>query len=1047
MADQISSLVFRVDSRQAISAQQDLDAMTAAAGRAEQAQRSLGSAGGAKGLQDISRYAREATSSLADLAAAYAQASAAGENNATNTMQESAAMAALLARLDPLVNAFGNVAQQALNAGTALTNAAGQAQTLTTAASGTSNSLDRLSAASARAAMSGQNVVNSARSQQQELAQLLGEIDPVTRALDRLDDQQRRLRGARRAGLLDNDTFEDYNNKIEEARRRTGGFGDATRRAGMSAAQTANALRMLPAQFTDIAVSLASGQNPLLVFLQQGGQIKDMFGGMLPALKAMAGYIVSLITPLAVASAGFGALFIAAQMGANEQVAFTRSLILSGNALGLTTSELRDMSLAMAESSGTVGKASSTLAAFAKSARVQREALQESAQAAQVWQRATGQSIQDTIEVYNDLARDPVQAITKLTEQYRFLDAATLERITSLQRQGREEEAAALAQQTYTNMIQKRGDEVVKAAGLMERAWNALAGAAKWAWDEMAAIGRPDTIEQQLKQAEAQLEQLQDEAFRRGAARRVKQVTAQQEIVNGLRAQVEEARRAARAEGERAAAEEKGVRGLNELGRLRDRYATQEAQRAKLLKEAAQSREDALAAPSLSADQRSKIEREYGVIVAEINKQFDKRGQAQVNSQNSAQALLETLRAQNVQLAAQLVSDNKIGAAAKRQLEYEQKFTDLRQKGALTTQDRLLLSKEKEVRALLAEGVELERNVERRNELVKLAERSAQIMSNIESNAASRAEQFQREEGAFGLGERLRKQVESETAIRREFDRAQQQLTRDINLGRIDPAELERRRDAIRVEQSKELDELRAHYDRMADLENDWSLSFQSSMQDAADSMRTAFQIAGDATRVTFDGLTGAINELATTGKLSWRSLVTSVLGGLAQIASKAAASGIFSLLGMGLSAVASTALGSLQGLTPTGAGWQPVAGARAGGGGTAPNSLYEVNERGVELYHENGRSYLMTGKNGGFVTPLGDAAPAVAPQASGGIGDVYVSVNVDQAGNVSAESSETQYKAMGEQVGRLVRDLFKQEQIRSYRPGGTAWASSRGGF
>jgi phage-related minor tail protein len=48
----------------------------------------------------------------------------------------------------------------------------------------------------------------------------------------------------------------------------------------MSAAQTAQALRQVPMQFTDIATSLAAGQSPMQVFLQQGGQLKDMFGGV-----------------------------------------------------------------------------------------------------------------------------------------------------------------------------------------------------------------------------------------------------------------------------------------------------------------------------------------------------------------------------------------------------------------------------------------------------------------------------------------------------------------------------------------------------------------------------------------------------------------------------------------------------------------------------------------------------------------------------------------------------------------------------------------------
>ena len=66
---------------------------------------------------------------------------------------------------------------------------------------------------------------------------------------------------------------------------------------GVSAAQTAAALRQVPAQFTDIVTSLASGQAPLTVFLQQGGQLKDVFGGAGAAARALGGYVVSLVSP------------------------------------------------------------------------------------------------------------------------------------------------------------------------------------------------------------------------------------------------------------------------------------------------------------------------------------------------------------------------------------------------------------------------------------------------------------------------------------------------------------------------------------------------------------------------------------------------------------------------------------------------------------------------------------------------------------------------------------------------------------------------------
>ncbi len=65
----------------------------------------------------------------------------------------------------------------------------------------------------------------------------------------------------------------------------------AAQKAGISVGQYKAAMRTLPAQFTDIATQLAGGQNPWLILLQQGGQVKDSFGGMIPMFRGLAGAI------------------------------------------------------------------------------------------------------------------------------------------------------------------------------------------------------------------------------------------------------------------------------------------------------------------------------------------------------------------------------------------------------------------------------------------------------------------------------------------------------------------------------------------------------------------------------------------------------------------------------------------------------------------------------------------------------------------------------------------------------------------------------------
>ena len=116
--------------------------------------------------------------------------------------------------------------------------------------------------------------------QAEGLQALLGKINPAIAALDKLDQQQEQLQKYKAVGLIDAETFRDYSTRIDASRQQLGSFDESLRKTGVSSGQTQAALRQLPAQFTDIFTSLAGGQNPLLVLLQQGGQIKDSFGGI-----------------------------------------------------------------------------------------------------------------------------------------------------------------------------------------------------------------------------------------------------------------------------------------------------------------------------------------------------------------------------------------------------------------------------------------------------------------------------------------------------------------------------------------------------------------------------------------------------------------------------------------------------------------------------------------------------------------------------------------------------------------------------------------------
>lgn len=324
----------------------------------------------------------------------------------------------------------------------------------------------------------------------------------------------RSTQALREAGKLASERFET---RIEARGLDAGKFAPALeqlraleaqqRGVGVSAAQMQAALRGVPAQFTDIATALASGQQPLTVFLQQGGQLKDMFGGAGPAARALGGYIADLVNPYTVAAAAAGALAVAYFKGASEAEEFTKQIILTGNAAGVTRDQLAGMAQGVRQVVGTQGRAADVLAQLVSTGRVSRDVLQGATTAIVTMADSAGIKTEQLVKDMAELGRSPVDGIKKLNEQYSFLSASTFQQIKALEDQGRADQAAALAQKTYSDMLQQRGEEVKKSLGLLERSWNSVSGAAKRAWDSMLDVGRERTSDEKLDELRRRLDE------------------------------------------------------------------------------------------------------------------------------------------------------------------------------------------------------------------------------------------------------------------------------------------------------------------------------------------------------------------------------------------------------------------------------------------------------------------------------------------------------------------------------------------------------------
>lgn len=274
-------------------------------------------------------------------------------------------------------------------------------------------------------------------------------------------------------------------------------YSAGARDARVQTNQMRTALSQLPMQFTDIFTSLAGGQNPLLVLIQQGGQIKDSFGGIGPALRGMAGAIASAFTPVRVLIGGalavVGAFTAGVVAGEKEMTAYRVALSLTGNAAGATAGQLQSAAEAVSRVVGTQGKAAEAIAALAATGRVAAADLDKLAEAAIRLEREGGPAVKDTVAAFAELGKAPTAGALKLNESTRFLTVSVLEQIKALEEQGRATEAARLAQRAYADESIARTKQLEQQLGSLEKAARGVTTFFKEMWDAVLDVGRQET--------------------------------------------------------------------------------------------------------------------------------------------------------------------------------------------------------------------------------------------------------------------------------------------------------------------------------------------------------------------------------------------------------------------------------------------------------------------------------------------------------------------------------------------------------------------------
>lgn len=643
-------------------------------------------------FRSLSKMLNDTTDELSGVAQAQREAEKASKLAAAQQEAQTQAFQRMLDKIDPLSAALRNLDQQQSD----LNEAFDSGKINPSQYDAYSKKLMEVRREVTGTAQAEREAAKAHDEQVAALRRLEAQIDPVGEAFRRLNEQQRQLDSAKASGMLSPLAYDRLNSKLAESRDALEKTQTQLGKTGQSAAQTANAMRMIPAQMTDIIVGLSTGQSPFMVLMQQGGQLKDMFGGIGPAIKGVGGYVLGLINPVTLAAAAVGVLGLAYYKGSQEQDEFYKSLTLGGNLVGKTSGQLADMAARVSVAANTTtGAAASTLNQLVSSGKVAGDSLERVTTAIVKISDATGIATEKLVSDFNDIAADPVAAITKLNDQYHFLTLATYNQIKALQDEGNQQDAARVATDAYANAMQQRANDIHQNLGLLESAWDSLGKTAKGAWDAMLNIGREQTLTDKLATlneniAEAQKGQKDGGFWNSFSARftnlpeMIKQRDLLESVAN-LQGDVTKGQAKAKE------AEQQRIKTQQEADRVNQQYLSNADKRNKAIKQ----QSEFLKAGAITAEQ-------YAKNVSRINEMYKdpkppKTPKGKAYTEDAATRLLDQINQQTAAMQSQLDASDKLNSATQARIKFEQQIADLKSKTQLTADQKSILSRSDEI--------------------------------------------------------------------------------------------------------------------------------------------------------------------------------------------------------------------------------------------------------------------------------------------------------------------------------------------------------------
>ncbi|EOR0556953.1 phage tail tape measure protein [Escherichia coli] len=807
----------------------------------------------------------------------------------------------------------------------------------------------------------------------------------------------------------------------------------AAQKAGMSVGQYKAAMRMLPMQFTDVATQLAGGQNPWLILLQQGGQVKDSFGGMIPMFRGLAGAI-SLpmvgVTSLAVAT---GALAYAWYQGDSTLSAFNKTLVLSGNQSGLTAERMLTLSRAGQAAGLTFNQAGESLAALVSAGVRGGEQFDAINQSVARFASASGVEVDKVAEAFGKLTTDPTSGLTAMARQFRNVTAEQIAYVAQLQRSGDEAGALQAANDIATKGFDEQTRRLKENMGTLETWADKTGKAFKSMWDAILDIGRPESSADMLASAQKAFDEADKkwQWYQSRSQRRGKTASFRANL-QGAWDDRENARL-----GLAAATLQSDMEKAGELA-ARDR-AEREASQLKYTGEAQKVYERLLSPLEKYTARQEELNRalrdgkilqaDYNTLMASAKKDYEstlkkpKSSGAKVSAgerqEDRAHAALLALETELRTLEKHSGANEKISRQRRDLWKAESQYAVLKEaatKRQLSGQEKSLLAHEKETLEYRRQLAELGDKVEHQKRLNELAQQAARFEQQQSAKQAAISAK------ARGLTDRQAQRESEEQRLRDVYGDNPQALAQVTG--------------ALKQTWADE-DMLRG----------DWLAGLKSGWGEWAESATDSFSQVKSAATQTFDGIAQNMAAMLTGAEADWRGFTRSVLSMMTEILLKQAMVGIVGRIGSAIGGA--FAGGGAHVSTGTAISSAAANFNFASGGFTGTGGKYEpagIVHRGEFVFTKEATSRIGVGNlyrlmrgyaEGGYVGGAG--SPAQMRRAEG--------INFNQNNHVVIQNDGINGQA-GPQLMKAVYDMARkgaQDELRlQLRDGGMLSGSGR---